>query len=65
MDKNQTKSINSQQQLTVQNCLQKIKQPQQCMESGQLNDFKQELEYILSTLLNEESPHKLKHLRFF
>lgn len=52
-------------QVNIQSRLQKVKQPQQCMESGELNDFKQELEYILSTLLSEDSAQNLKHLRFF
>lgn len=49
--------------LSTSSCLHKVKQAQQCLESGELDDFKQELEYISTTLLDESASHNLKHLR--
>lgn len=43
--------------------IKKVKNAQQCLDSGELDDFKQELEYILSTLLKADASTNLKYLR--
>lgn len=43
--------------------IKKVKHAQQCLDSGELDDFKQELEYILSTLLKDTASTNLKYLR--
>lgn len=39
-----------------------VKEAHQCLESGEHDDYRQDLEYILSTLLDEESTNNLKCL---
>ncbi|KAI1713321.1 wings apart-like protein regulation of heterochromatin domain-containing protein [Ditylenchus destructor] len=42
--------------------MRKVKQANQCMESGELDDFEQDLEYITSTLFNDSATTNLRYL---
>lgn len=42
----------------------KPKYAQKCLESGEMDDFKQELDYIMGTLADEKASVNLKCLRY-
>lgn len=42
----------------------KPKYAQKCLESGEMDDFKQELDYIMGTLADEKAPANIKCLRY-